>query len=58
MVLEAQASPSDRPHKKFLKAKLPDIYCDMFYIECYNFCQEGEDHFAIAGAKGLNHIFL
>ena len=25
-------------------------------MECYNFCQQCEDHFAIAKAKGLNRI--
>ena len=25
-------------------------------MECYNFCQQCEDHFATAGAKGPNRI--
>ncbi len=25
-------------------------------MECYNFCQQCEDHFAICGATGLNRI--
>ena len=27
-------------------------------MECYNFCQQCEDHFTIAGAKGLNRILF
>ena len=57
-VLEAQAPPSDRPRKKPLKAKLLDMNCGKFYIECYNFCQQCKDHFATAGAKGPNRIFF
>ena len=27
-------------------------------MECYNFCQQCEDHFGIAGAKDPNYIFF
>ncbi len=28
-----------------LKAKTSDVYCGRSHIECYNFCQQCEDHF-------------
>ena len=55
MVFEARAS-SDGAHEKPLKAKSPDVYCGKSYMECYNICQQYEDHFATAGAKGSNRI--
>ena len=39
MVLEVRACLSDRPHEKLLKARLPDVYCGKFHMECYNFSQ-------------------
>ena len=54
-VLEARA-PSDGAREKPLKARLPDVYCGKSYMECYNFCQQCEDHFATAKAKGPNRI--
>ena len=55
-VLEARAPPSDGIREKPLKARSPDVYCDKSHMECYNFCQQCEDHFATAGAKGPNRI--
>ena len=55
-VLEARASPFDGIREKLLKARLPDVYRGKFHMECYNFCQQCEDHFATAGAKGPNRI--
>ena len=55
-VLKAQALLSDGAHKKLLKAKSPDVYCGKSHMESYNFCQQCKDHFATAGAKGLNRI--
>ena len=55
-VFEARAPPSDGPCEKPLKARSPDVYCGKSHMECYNFCQQYEDHFATAGAKGLNRI--
>ena len=37
-----------------LKAKILDVYCNRSHIECYNFCQQYEKHFATYGATGLN----
>ncbi len=39
-----------------LKTKTPDVSRGVFYMECYNFCQQCEDHFATYGATGLNQI--
>ena len=55
-VLEARAPPSDAPCEKPLKARSSDVYCSKFHMECYNFYQQYENHFATAEAKGPNHI--
>ncbi len=39
-----------------LKAKTPDVYRGRSHMECYNFCQQCEDHFATCGATGPNQI--
>ncbi len=39
-----------------LKAKTPDVYRNRLHIECYNFCQQYEDHFATYGATRPNQI--
>ncbi len=39
-----------------LKAKTPDVYCGRSYMECYNFCQKCENHFATCKAIGPNRI--
>ena len=57
-VLKARAPPSNGCHKKPLKARSFDVYHGKFYIECYNFCQQCEDHFIIIGPKGPNRIFF
>ena len=57
-VLEAQVPTSNKPHEKLLKARLPNVYCSKSHIECYNICQQCEDHFATAGAKCFNRILF
>ena len=57
-VLEARAPPSNGACEKPLKARSPDVYRGKSHMECYNFCQQCEDHFATARAKGPNRIFL
>ena len=57
-VLETQTLPSNGPREKPLKVISPDVYCGKSHMECYNFCQQCEDHFATAKAKGANHIFF
>ena len=57
-VFKAGALPFDGLCEKPLKARLPDVNCGKLYKECYNFCQQCEDHFATAGVKDLNHILF
>lgn len=58
-VLETQTpTNSEESQDKSLKACFLDIYCGKSYIKCYNFCQQYEDHFAIAGAKSTNQILF
>ena len=58
VVLKAQVPTSDEPREKLLKVRSPDVYCGKFHMECYNFCQQCENHFTTAGAKSLNRIFF
>ena len=46
----------DGPCKRPLKAKFLELYCGKTHIECYNFIQQYEVHFATAKAKRPNHI--
>ena len=56
-VLEARApTTSEEPQDKPLKAQSPDVYRGKSHMKCYNFCQQCEDYFATAGAKGPNQI--
>ena len=57
-VLKVRAPPSDGPREKPLKARSPDVYRGKSHIECYNFCQQCEDHFATAEAKDPNRILF
>ena len=43
-------------HREKLKARSPDLYCGKSHMDCYNFCQQCEDYFAIAGATGPTRI--
>ena len=46
---------SEVPREK-LKARSPDVYRGKSHIDCYNFCQQCEGHFATAGATGSTRI--
>lgn len=52
---QAQARRLESHKKGQLKAKLPDLYYDKTYMECYHFCQQCENYFATADATGFNH---
>ncbi len=39
-----------------LKITTPDVYHGRSHMECYNFCQQCEDHFATCGAIGPKQI--
>lgn len=58
IILKTQAFLFNRSCKKSLKARLPNIYFDKCHIECYNFYQQCEDYYTIAGAKSLNCILF
>ena len=45
------------PWKK-LKVCSPDVYYEKSHIDCYNFCQQCEDNFALVGATGLTRILF
>lgn len=45
---------SDGPRERPLKARCPDSYYDKSHMECYHFCQQCQDHFDNAGARGAN----
>lgn len=40
--------------ERLFKARFLDMYCVKHYLDCYNFCQQCEFHFAIDRAKNLN----
>ena len=46
---------AEAPRKK-LKARSPDVYRGKSHMDCYNFCQQCEDYFAIAGTMGSTWI--
>ena len=56
-IFEAWAT-SDGAHEKPLKPRSPDVYLRKSHMEFYNFCQQCEDHFATAIAKGPNCILF
>ncbi len=49
---ELREEASDMP----LMARNPDLYYGNSHMECYYFCQQYEDHFKTAGAKGHRRI--
>ncbi len=49
---ESREDVSDKP----LKARNPDLYYGNSHMECYYFCQQCEDHFETAGAKGHKRV--
>ena len=46
-----QAEPQEQP----LKARSLDTYSGKFYMDCYHFCQQYEDHFETLGITKMNH---
>ena len=44
------------PRKQSLKAQFPDLYYGNLHIDCYQFCQQCEDHFETGGPKKPNRI--
>lgn len=54
--LGSSSPSSGGPREQPLKARFPDVYRGRNHMECYKFCQQCEDRFATAGAKGPNRI--
>ena len=56
--LEAQVSSRTKvdpePRKQPLKAQFPDLYYGNSHMDCYRFCQQCDNHFKTARAKGPN----
>ena len=52
----AAALHYEGPRKRPLEARFPDIYWGKTHLEYYNFFQQCENHFATAGAIGLNRV--
>ena len=55
-VMEVSTIAKEGPQERPLKARFPNVYKGDNHMACYNFCQECEDYFATAGAKGPNCI--
>lgn len=49
-------SQSFGPRKRPLKAWFPDLYYRKSHLDCYQFCQQCENHFRTASATGPNRI--
>ena len=52
----AAAPHYENSRERPLKAWFPDIYWGKTHLECYNFFQQCEDHFATASATGSNRV--
>ena len=51
-----QTEVDSEPRKQSLKAQFPDLYYGNLHMDCYQFCQQCEEHFKTAGARGPNRI--
>ena len=56
VVLETEVLVYNKSCEKPLKTRSSDVYRGKSYMECYNFCQQYENHFATARAMGRNRI--
>ena len=46
------------PRKRPLKTRFPNIYWGKTHLECYNFFQQCEDHFATSNVTGSNRVLF
>lgn len=44
--------------QRLFKAKFPNVYHGKTHMECYNFCQQCKNYFAMAGVKVPNYILF
>ena len=54
----AAAPHYEGPRERPLKVQFPDIYWGKTHLECYNFFQQCEDHFATANATGPSWVLF
>ena len=53
---QKRSGTHEGPWESLLKARFPDLYYRKFYMDCYQFFQQYEDHFKTASATGPNYI--
>ena len=53
-----QAQALAESQEQFSKARTPETYSGKTHIDCYNFCQQFENHFEILGAIGMNRTLF
>ena len=53
-----QIEVDSESRKQLLKAWFSDLYYGNLHMDCYWFCQQYEDHFKTAKAKGPNKILF
>ena len=46
------------PQKSFLKARFPNLYYGKSHMDCYQFCQQCENHFETASTTGPNRVLF
>ena len=58
--LELNQGPRQPPaeRKQPLKAKVPEMYYDKLYMDCYHFCQQRKNYFETAGATRTNRALF
>ena len=56
MDTQERSETHKRPRESLFKACFPDLYYEKSHMDCYQFCQQCENHFEIAGATGPNRI--
>lgn len=55
--LQAQSQAhAGAPRERSLQARFPDLYYGKSHMDCYQLCQQCEDHFETAGATGSNRV--
>ena len=55
---QAQVQALAELQERLLKARSPKTYLRKSHIDCYNFCQQCEDHFETSGATEMNRILF
>ena len=54
----ASATVKKEAFNRPLKTRNPNLYYGNSYMECYYFCQQCEDYFETAGAKGHRRVLF